>query len=61
MFGNRGIYKDGWMANTTPLRPPWMTIGYEPSPDDFKWELYNIEEDFNQVNNLAQKATLKCV
>lgn len=55
MFGNRAIYKDGWMASTTPLRPPWVTIGYEPSPDDFQWELYNVSEDFSQANNLAEK------
>jgi hypothetical protein len=55
LVGNRGIYKDGWMANTTPLRLPWVTSGYEPNPDDFKWELYNINEDFSQANNLAEK------
>jgi len=55
MFGNRAIYKDGWMASTTPLRLPWVTIGSEPNPDDFKWELYNINEDFSQANNLVEK------
>jgi len=55
MMGNRAIYKDGWMASTRPLRVPWMTIGYEPSPDDFKWELYEINEDFSQANNLVDK------
>jgi arylsulfatase len=55
MFGNRAIYKDGWIASTTPLRLPWVTIGAEPNPDDFKWELYNIKEDFSQANNLADK------
>jgi arylsulfatase len=55
IVGNRAIYKDGWMASTTPLRLPWVTIGYEPNPDDFKWELYNIHEDFSQANNLAAK------
>lgn len=55
LVGNRAIYKDGWMASTTPLRLPWVTTGYEPSPDDFKWELYNINEDFSQANNLAEK------
>jgi arylsulfatase len=55
LVGNRAIYKDGWMANTTPLRLPWVTIGEEPNPDDFKWELYNISEDFSQANNLATK------
>jgi arylsulfatase A-like enzyme len=55
LVGNRAIYKDGWMANTTPLRLPWVTIGFEPNPDDFKWEMYNINEDFSQANNLADK------
>jgi len=55
MMGNRTIYKDGWMASTTPLRLPWVTIGFEPSPNDFKWELYNINEDYSQSNNLAEK------
>jgi arylsulfatase len=55
LVGNRAIYKDGWMANTTPLRLPWVTMGYEPNPDDFKWELYHIDEDFSQANNLVEK------
>jgi arylsulfatase len=55
MLGNRAIYKDGWMASTTPLRLPWVTSGYEPNPDDFKWELYNVNEDFSQANNLAER------
>ena len=55
LVGNRAIYKDGWMASTIPLRLPWVTIGFEPNPDDFKWELYNINEDFSQANNLAEK------
>jgi hypothetical protein len=55
MLGNRAIYKDGWMASTTPLRLPWVTSGYEPSPDDFKWELYNVDEDFSQANNLVNQ------
>jgi len=32
-----------------------VTSGYEPNPDDFKWELYNINEDFSQANNLVEK------
>ena len=24
MVGNRGIYHDGWYANTTPPIPPWV-------------------------------------
>jgi arylsulfatase A-like enzyme len=59
LVGNRAIYKDGWMASTTPLRLPWVTFGPEVNPDDFKWELYNINEDFSQANNLAAKNPAK--
>ena len=56
LVGNRAIYKDGWMASTTPLRLPWITqVGNEPNPDDFKWELYNTNEDNSQANNLVDK------
>jgi hypothetical protein len=55
MVGNRAIYKDSWMASTTPLRVPWVTVGAEPNPDDFKWELYNINDDFSQSNDLAER------
>jgi len=53
--GNRAIYKDGWMASTTPLRLPWVTVGEEPNPDDFQWELYNVSDDFSQANDLAEE------
>lgn len=55
MLGNRGIYHDGWMASTTPLRLPWVTYGASPSPDDFKWELYDVTRDFSQSNDLAAR------
>jgi arylsulfatase len=57
MGGNRGIYHDGWMANTTPFAPPWdLATGKLPSVvDGYKWELYNLNEDFSQFNNLADK------
>ena len=56
LVGNRAIYKDGWMASTTPLRLPWITqVGNEPNPDEFKWELYNTNEDNSQANNLVDK------
>ncbi|MDP1723374.1 MAG: arylsulfatase [Alphaproteobacteria bacterium] len=54
MLGNRGIYHEGWMANTTPLRLPWQAAS-ENSPDDFKWELYHIAQDFSQAQDLAAK------
>jgi arylsulfatase A-like enzyme len=51
--GNRGLYQDGWIASTTPLRLPWVVSGAEPDPDDFPWELYNTATDFSQSKNLA--------
>jgi arylsulfatase len=53
--GNRGMYHDGWIASTTPLRPPWVIAGAEPDPDDFPWELYNVTSDFSQAKNLAKQ------
>jgi arylsulfatase len=53
MMANRGIYHDGWMASTTPLRLPWINFGVEPNPDDFKWELYHVTNDFSQAKNMA--------
>lgn len=34
---------------------PWVTIGDEPNPDDYQWELYHVAEDFSQANNLASE------
>ena len=57
MAANRGIYHDGWIANTTPFAPPWdLATGALPSVvDGYKWELYNLNEDFTQSNDLAAK------
>jgi arylsulfatase A-like enzyme len=56
MFANRGIYHDGWYACTTPPEPVWA-LGTKPLPpvNDYKWELYNIAEDYSQFNDLAAK------
>jgi arylsulfatase len=56
MFANRGIYHDGWYACTTPPVPPW-DLGTKPLPpvEQYKWELYNIADDFSQANDLAAK------
>src|SRR6266850_2650345 len=55
MIANRGIYHDGWYANTTPPHGPWILNAPLPSPTDYKWELYNLEEDYSQANDLAAK------
>jgi len=60
MFANRGIYHDGWYACTTPPAPPWA-LGTTKLPDvnDYKWELYNLAEDYSQYNDLAAKEPAK--
>jgi len=61
MIGNRAIYHDGWVACTTPYRLPWVTIGGDPKypSRDFKWELYNIADDYSEADNLADKNPAK--
>ncbi len=53
MISNRGIYKDGWYANTTPPHGPWILNAPLPPPNEYKWELYNLTEDYSQFNDLA--------
>jgi arylsulfatase A-like enzyme len=53
MIANRGIYNDGWYANTTPPVPPWVLNAKMPDVNDYKWELYNLKEDYSQANDLA--------
>jgi arylsulfatase A-like enzyme len=53
MMSNRGIYNDGWYANTTPPVPPWVLNAPMPDVDDYKWELYNLKEDYSQANDCA--------
>ena len=55
MIANRGIYHDGWYANTTPPHGPWILNAPLPEPKDYKWELYNLTEDYSQANDLAAK------
>ena len=57
---SRGVYHDGWFACTFGPFLPWDTPA---SLDRLKtwdankdvWELYNVNEDFSQANNLAAK------
>ena len=56
MFGNRAIYNDGWVAATTPPEAPWVSVTKDSDPiNDWEWELYNIDKDFSQANNVADK------
>jgi arylsulfatase len=52
MLGNRAMYRDGWIASRRHGRLPWETHGSAGFAED-KWELYNIETDFSQADDLA--------
>src|SRR5262245_66360584 len=57
MMGNRALYHDGWVACTTPKRPPWINVGGSTKnpADDYEWELYNVEDDFSEAKNLVKE------
>jgi arylsulfatase len=54
MLGNRAIYHEGWMASCRHGRLPWVTRGTSDFGDDV-WELYDIDDDFSQSEDLAEK------
>ena len=58
MFGNRAIYNDGWVAATTPPVLPWV-MAKTPNVNDYKWELYNVQNDFSEANDLAAQEPKK--
>lgn len=55
VHGHRSIYHEGWMASALHSTLPW-SVG-KPAPetsfDDDTWELYNLEQDFSQSQDLA--------
>lgn len=53
MFGNRALYKDGWIAAARHGRLPWTTGTYDFDKD--KWELYDLTHDFSEADDLAAK------
>ncbi len=65
IFGSRSVYKDGWKA-AAPHRPDIIDLYSLPKeqqvisrdPNRFendKWELYNLNEDFNELHDLSAK------
>ena len=54
MLGNRALYHNGWIAVTPPPQPPWL-LGTAAMPPltEYKWELYNLAEDYSENNDLA--------
>jgi len=57
MAGNRAIYHEGWFAGTV-HKAPWEASPRHPLTEDV-WELYNVNEDFSQANNLASQNPAK--
>lgn len=63
VFGNRGMYKDGWWLAWRLPRNPWKLdpaalANFAPdkwNPEDDPAELYNLNTDFSQSDNLAAK------
>ncbi len=51
MFGHRGLWKDGWKA--VAYHPPGTPY------DDDKWELYHLDADFSETEDLAEKEPAK--
>ncbi|MCC6888625.1 MAG: arylsulfatase [Hyphomicrobiales bacterium] len=63
IMGSRAIYHDGWMASAFGPRTPWVP-GVPPgirewTPDQDRWELYSLEQDWSQANDLADKMPAK--
>lgn len=56
--GSRGIYKDGWYAGAFGPLYPWIPgqkdLDKWDSTKDV-WELYRLQNDFSQANDLAKK------
>lgn len=57
IYASRGVYQDGWFACAFGPRQPWNRTGADIAnwnPDEDVWELYNLNEDYSQANDLAE-------
>jgi arylsulfatase len=54
LVSNRAIYHEGWVA-CSQYGMPWQTAGRGDGFLTAPWELYDIESDFSQSDNLAAK------
>jgi len=56
--GNRAIYKDGWWAGNryhSTWEAPLPATNSDKDLDVHPWELYNLNDDYSQAHNLADK------
>src|SRR4030095_9351341 len=49
---NRGMYQHGWVSSSLYF-PPWQPDRTGFDMDKAKWELYDIDHDFSQADDLA--------
>ncbi len=57
VHGHRGVYHQGWLASARHDRIPW-TVGLQMGPTPFEddvWELYHLDQDFSQADDLAAR------
>ncbi len=57
MFGQWALYHEGWLLSTAVNRAPWEVMG-AANPDPLNnqvLELYDLNKDFSQSQNLADK------
>jgi arylsulfatase A-like enzyme len=55
MFGQWALYDDGWMLSTKVNRAPWQAFG-PANPDPLNnqvFQLYNLNKDFSQTEDIA--------
>lgn len=50
--GTRGLYHEGWLACTYHNKLPWAPSKLPPFDED-RWELYHVDADFSQADDLA--------
>jgi len=56
MFGDHALYHDGWILSTKVMRPPWVVAGgVGVDPSKFPYELYDLNKDWTQADNVADK------
>ena len=55
MMGVQGLYNDGWMLSAVPIRPPWQLLGtaIQDPASAFKFELYDVRNDWTQFTDVA--------
>lgn len=65
IMGSRAIYHQGWMACARGPRLPWVPGQPEGiatwTPDADVWELYHLDEDWSQADDLAEQHPDKLV